>query len=120
MHELPDWVKPGASFKLDYGAGNINNAKYHVRAVVDGLAVLRQWSTGKQRWFYSTEWPSFFHVNADHIGKIEAVAAVKGDDRSLAFERSVLACPQAHTYEAVRMAGEAVLNQLDALDAAAR
>lgn len=70
--ELPDWVKPGASFRFDYseygGPDNPHHGrKFHVRAIVDGLVVLREWSRSKQYWRYSIEDPVFFHHRAKTI-----------------------------------------------------
>lgn len=46
MSSLPDWVKPGASY-------TIHGRKYHVRGIVDGQAVVREWWPSKQRWNYA-------------------------------------------------------------------
>lgn len=77
---LPDWVKPGAVFAIDYGPGNPNNREYHVRGVVDDEAVLRVWSEHSERWKYLTEGESYFYVNAAYITvKTEAEVTAKLD-----------------------------------------
>jgi hypothetical protein len=38
-------LAPGVSFRVFFNEGNINNRRYHVRAIVDGRQyVLRTWS----------------------------------------------------------------------------
>lgn len=69
---LPDWVKPGVSFDVTYaGDNNPNNALYHVRGIVDGLAVCRRWQSAKQRWQYDVLDPIYFEVTGDHIRRRE-------------------------------------------------
>ena len=92
IENLPDWVKPGASFKYDYGPDNHNNGrKFHVRAIVDGLAVLREWSAVKRRWRYKVEGPEYFHAFSEAIAfvkqapmrkPIEATGMSDGGDKS--------------------------------------
>lgn len=65
MDDLPTWVKPGVSFRIVFGKGNINNKRYHVRGIVDGQAVLRSWNNYKRRWIYIVESPVWFYVNSD-------------------------------------------------------
>lgn len=55
MNGLPDWVKPGAVYKA-------HGRKYHVRGIVDGMAVVREWWSSKQRWNYTVEDDIFFEV----------------------------------------------------------
>lgn len=65
---LPDWVIAGASFKYDYGPANHNTGrKFHVRGIVDGFAVLREWWPSKQRWNYTVEDPYYFHARKNEI-----------------------------------------------------
>lgn len=66
--QMPDWVREGMSFRYDFGPGNHNTGrKFHVRAIVDGRAVIREWSRGRQGWIYSVEgWP-YFHSFREHI-----------------------------------------------------
>ncbi|MCZ7861504.1 hypothetical protein O9X98_08840 [Agrobacterium salinitolerans] len=112
MDKLPEWVQPGASFKLDYHP----DRKFHVQGIVDGMAVLREWWPSKQRWNYTVESPTYFHVNRDNVTAIKAAPAKQAPQaNTLVFERSVLAKPECHTYGAVRMAGEAVFSRMDAL-----
>lgn len=118
MYELPDWIKPGASFKLYYNRGNPNNAKYEVRAVVDGRVVLREWFKEKERWNYSIENSPFFHFNREHIVAVKHASSPDGAEPILVTERSILANLEGHSLEEVRMAAEAVMSHLDALIAA--
>ena len=112
MHELPEWVQPGTSFKLDYRP----DRKFHVQGIVDGMAVIREWWPSRQRWNYSVESPAYFHVNLDRITAIKPATPIRNPQANpLVFERSVLAKPECHTYGAVRMAGESVLTRMDAL-----
>lgn len=68
MDCLPEWVTPGASFHLNYTPGNIHHGrKFHVRGIVDGLAVLREWFKHKRRWNYTVEGPEYFEAFAGHI-----------------------------------------------------
>jgi hypothetical protein len=68
MDELPNWVAAGASFHMNYKPGNIHHGrKYHVRGIVDGLAVIREWFKHKQRWNYTIEGPEYFDAFARHI-----------------------------------------------------
>lgn len=66
---IPAFVKVGNALRLDYGDGNPSNALYHVRALVDGRAVMRHWRKSKQRWQYVVEGPEWFHVNADKLAQ---------------------------------------------------
>lgn len=67
MTDLPDWVKPGVKFRVFYQPDNPNNRTMHVRAIVDGQVVLRQWWPSKRRWNYTVEHPSFFYYSGDFI-----------------------------------------------------
>lgn len=42
---LPDWIKPGARYRW-------TGYLWHVRGIVDGMAVVRRYSREKQRWRY--------------------------------------------------------------------
>lgn len=55
MSALPEWVKPGASYSY-------HGRKFHVRGIVDGMVVLREWWRSKQRWNYSVEHPVWFEI----------------------------------------------------------
>lgn len=58
---LPDWVKPGVSFRYEFGPGNHNTGrKFHIRGIVDDMAVIREWWKTKQRWNYTIEGPVYF------------------------------------------------------------
>jgi len=68
MDALPDWVRPGASFRHDFGPGNIHSGrKFHIRGIVDGLAVIREWWKHKQRWNYTVEGPDYFSAYGGRI-----------------------------------------------------
>lgn len=54
----PSWVRPGISFHRYFNEGNPNNAKFHVRALVDNRVVVRTWWKNKQRWNYEV-WHSW-------------------------------------------------------------
>jgi hypothetical protein len=64
--DLPDWVKPGASFSVGRHAraGHTprDPRRFHVRGIVDGQAVLREWWRSKQRWNYTIEHPYYFRA----------------------------------------------------------
>lgn len=60
MNGLPDWVKPGAVYR-------VFNRKYHVRAIVDEMAVVREWWPTKQRWNYTVEDDIYFAVTGEHL-----------------------------------------------------
>jgi|GEM_PF-3549988 len=64
---LPDECQPGRSFDVYYGDGNPHNRLWHVRAIVDGLAVCRTWSRNKQYWRYDCLEPAYFHAFRSHI-----------------------------------------------------
>ncbi len=68
MSQLPDWVKPGVSFRYVFTPDNGNHGrKFHIRGIVDGQAVVREWSRAKQRWHYTVEHPVYFHMIEDSI-----------------------------------------------------
>ena len=65
---LPDWVRKGATYRYVYPNGNHNSGrKFHVRGIVDGLAVIREWWPSKQRWNYTIEDEFYFEAFAPHI-----------------------------------------------------
>lgn len=65
---LPDWVRPGVSFRYDFGPGKLaTGRKFHVRAIVDGRAVIREWWKGKRRWNYTVEGPEYFLAFRDGL-----------------------------------------------------
>ncbi|TGV72775.1 hypothetical protein EN801_042390, partial [Mesorhizobium sp. M00.F.Ca.ET.158.01.1.1] len=66
---LPDWVKPGAVYR-------VGDRKYHVRGIVDGMAVVRYWRRAKQRWEYSVEDDTYFAVYGDRVVVEKAVDVV--------------------------------------------
>lgn len=54
--ELPEWVKPGAIFRMYYGPKHIGNRKMYIRAIVDGNQVVyRYWRKRKRYWHYVVE-----------------------------------------------------------------
>lgn len=59
---LPKWVTPGALFRYNFGPENTYTGReFHVRAIVDGQAVIREWSD-KTGWLYTIEGPSYFRA----------------------------------------------------------
>lgn len=65
--ELPEWVKPGVIYRTDFGPDNRNSGEvFHVRGIVDGRAVVRQWLRRKQRWNYTVVSGVEFQVFGDH------------------------------------------------------
>lgn len=66
--ELPEWVKPGATFRYDFGRQNRHHGRvFHVRAIVDGMAVIREWRKSKRAWQYTVEPPEYFDAYDRHI-----------------------------------------------------
>jgi hypothetical protein len=65
VSNLPDWVTPGASFREVYG--NLNDSRWHVRGIVDGMAVCREWWPTKRRWHYEVKDATWFEVNAGNL-----------------------------------------------------
>lgn len=58
--KLPKWVQPGASFKYNFGPENTYTGReFHVRAIVDGQAVIREWKEDSG-WCYTVEGPYYF------------------------------------------------------------
>lgn len=62
MSALPAWVKPGATYRM-------HGRRYHVRAIVDGMVVIREWWRSKQRWNYSVEHPVLFEFADRYIDR---------------------------------------------------
>lgn len=57
---LPHFVKVGASFR---DSTNPNHPEvWHVRGIVDDMAVCRRWRASKRRWEYSVLEEEFFAV----------------------------------------------------------
>jgi len=69
--QLPNWIKIGAKFRVPRVAalagGGTEYRTFHVRGIVDGCAVLREWSRSKRYWKYTVEDPIFFDVMKDRI-----------------------------------------------------
>lgn len=62
MSKLPAWVQPGVSYEY-FGR------RYHVRGIVDGQIVIRNWWSSKQRWNYAVEHPTFYEFAGKHCVK---------------------------------------------------
>lgn len=56
--KLPDWVKPGVSYSH-------SGRRFHIRGIVDGMIVLREWWPSKQYSNYTVEDPVFYEIAAD-------------------------------------------------------
>jgi hypothetical protein len=63
--QLPAWVSVGRSFEERYG--NENDVLWHVRGLVDGMAVCRRWRAEKRRWHYEVLHPIWFDVLKDRL-----------------------------------------------------
>ena len=64
---LPKWVQPGTSFKYNFGAENTYTGReFHVRAIDDGQAVIREW-TESAGWRYTVESPHYFRAYGKRI-----------------------------------------------------
>jgi hypothetical protein len=53
-------IEVGKTYRIHYGAGNINNKTVHVLAIVEGKYVVKWWSRGKRAWMYDVESPYYF------------------------------------------------------------
>ncbi len=70
-----EFLKVGHTYRIDYGKGNLNNKRIHVRAFVDGWQVVhRQWLRRKGYWYYKVD--NLYAMGLDlkmghlkHIGK---------------------------------------------------
>ena len=63
LDDVPEFpLEAGYSYRVFYYEGNINNGRIHVRAIVDGQYVVREWWKGKQRWHYKVESPYFYRL----------------------------------------------------------
>ncbi len=61
ISRLPEWVKPGASYRYDFGPDNENTGrKFQIRAIVDDQIIVREWWKGKQSWNYEIQSPYHF------------------------------------------------------------
>jgi hypothetical protein len=76
--KLPDWVKPGISFKHKTDL----RRKYHVRGIVDDRAIVRVWLKSKQSWEYVVKDPAYFEV----FGKGDGFLITEADE----FEKAGL------------------------------
>jgi len=54
-------------YRLTYSEGNPNIRTFYVVAIVEGMAVTRQWWRGKQSWRYTVEHPYFFKINEEYL-----------------------------------------------------
>ena len=61
-YKLPPECVPGAIFLQDFGEGHFATELWHVRGLVDHLAVCRMWIPGKAVWRYECKDPAYFHV----------------------------------------------------------
>jgi hypothetical protein len=63
VSELPDWVKSGVSF-TEY------DTRWHIRGIMDGLAICRRWMPTKRKWHYEALNATWFEVFGPHIQKV--------------------------------------------------
>lgn len=61
---LPDWVKPGSSFRDETAPDHATHRVWHVLAIVDGdHVVMKRWTAEHGgSWHYVVEGVSFFSV----------------------------------------------------------
>lgn len=53
---IPDWVRPGTVYRIDFGKGHFATRNCHIRAIVDGdYVVSRFWSYKRRGWVYEIE-----------------------------------------------------------------
>lgn len=64
---LPDYIRPGAVYRVIYGDGHQANQRHHVRAIVDGRAVVKRWIRHKARWHYEVCDAIYYSVLAERI-----------------------------------------------------
>lgn len=67
MRELPEWVRPGAAFVLQLGDTKQDHRKFHIRGIVDDMAVIREWWWHKRRWHYEVKSYVYFWANGPFI-----------------------------------------------------
>lgn len=58
---LPGWIAADVSFEVVYG--NELDKLWHVRGIIDGLAICRRWQSERRQWHYEALGPEFFIVN---------------------------------------------------------
>lgn len=56
---LPEQCQPGMTFRINYSNSEPSEV-WHVRAIVDGRAVVRTWDRSNQRWRYDVFGPGHF------------------------------------------------------------
>lgn len=62
---LPNWVTPNISFRDKTNPNDID--VWHVRGIVDGMAVCRRWRSSKKSWHYEVIDPYFFQLRVKDI-----------------------------------------------------
>lgn len=75
MSKLPKWIVPGVSYSH-------GKRRYHVRGIVDGMVVLREWWPSKQYWNYTVEHPVFYEMFEDRCVKRKLRGALTKDQPS--------------------------------------
>jgi hypothetical protein len=63
--DLPDWAVAGVSFDEKYG--NEFDALWHIRGIVDGMAVCRRWRQARRRWHYEVLDPIWFYTLRERL-----------------------------------------------------
>ncbi len=80
--KLPKWVQPGASFKYNFGAENTYTGReFHIRAIVDGQAVIREWKDSSG-WSYTVEGPYYFGPMGNASSQTKPQRRLKRPNRS--------------------------------------
>jgi hypothetical protein len=67
---LPDFIVQGVSFR-DETNPRVSEV-WHVRGVVDGMAVCLRWRKSKQRWEYEVLDEGFFSVRSETIKPVRS------------------------------------------------
>ena len=69
--KLPDWVRPGVSFRQEAGPKD-RHIVFHIRGIVDDQAVLRHWRKSKGRWEYECEDWAYFNAFGASLRVLES------------------------------------------------
>ena len=67
MDRLPDWIVVGCTFRSEASPHREMWAVYHVRGIVDDLAVCKRWDKHWQSWRYECLSPNWFYAGRQHL-----------------------------------------------------